>query len=931
MKICLLLLALTFFSNNSIFTQIPQYSVTMTPSDYEALFTRDIFSDVRLPAPFTSNDTLWSGSNIRFKGHSTRYFPKKAYRVRFLTSQLFYGNRDVNFNAMYTDKSMIREKLAWDLFAEMGAVAPFCYHSKFSINNEQKGLFAFLDKIDRYFLINRGFTPGPLYEASDTYTGADLTIQPDSLLQLYYDLGIGTSYADLKELIQALNNTPDETFAETAIQLFDTMSVLNWFCANTITMMGDSYNKNYNLYRDTTRANHQWIVLPWDYDLSWGRSGDLTKPYPSSLLNDGFAYTFPPLAGPSNVLKDRWLATPRLKEMFRLRLKYVLDSIFTEQRYHKKIDSLAALIENEVALDNYKWGTMQDFYEHIEALKYYVTVRRNYIYKTFINPPSGTYNIATQRIIQTNTPYHFTTYDGRTIATMWFTNFSGLDSVTIYVHTDSTPPFVSNPAAQRFIRRFIRIIPHPSGATFSAKLQFMYKDVQADQREVGIGVQDERLLRPSAFNGTVWESLAGIINSFANTVTIDNITNAYAGYSKFVSAIMSETYTQKWFKQPNNLWHKLYDVKFIDYQSGYATGDHGMFIRTTDGGANWSEKQIGLNLPFYKFANPAPGTFHAVSEYGAIYSSSDNGDSWVKQNISAKQNIRSITMNKQQNGWVVGDKGLVASTLDSAKNWVVHYVDTMKNFFDAAMFADGKAVVVGSGGSVYFSTDNINIWELRNQNLTKDLYAVKILNDSQIFVVGDSGTVATSTDRGAWWTDISIPTTVKLLNLFVLNSNLLFVVGEAGKIYYTNNGGLNWYSQYSADSHDLYAVSFVDSAYGIAVGNDGTVLKTTEPGTLNGNTPPIAQIPDNFRLYQNYPNPFNPTTTIEFDIPVQTKVVLKVYNLLGQEVAMLVNEELGAGRYEVKFDGSRLSSGVYFYRITTGNGFSQTKKLLLLK
>jgi photosystem II stability/assembly factor-like uncharacterized protein/spore coat protein CotH len=931
MKKLLFLFGLAFLFSYHLFAQVPNYNVTMTQANYESLYTRSIWSDVRLPAPFTSNDTLWSGSNIRFKGHSTRYFPKKAYRVRFATSQLFYGNRDMNFNAMYTDKSSIREKLAWDLFADMGAVAPFCYHSKFSINNEPKGLFAFLDKIDSYFLINRGFTPGPLYEANDTWTMADLTVQPDSLLKLYYDLGIGTSYTHLKELIQTLNDAPDETFAETAIQLFDTMSVLNWFVANTITMMGDSYNKNYNLYRDTTRLVHQWIVLPWDYDLSWGRSGDLTKPYPSSLLNDGFTYTFPPLSGPSNVLKDRWLATPRLKEMFLLRLKYVLDSIFTEQRYHQKIDSLAALIVNEVAKDNYKWGTMQDFYEHIEAIKYYVTVRRNYIYKTFINPPSGTYNIATQRITQTNTPYHFTTYDGRTIATIWFTNFSGLDSVTIYAHTDSTPPFVSNPAAQRFIKRFIRIIPHPSSATFSAKLQFMYKDIQANQREVGIGVQDERLLRPSAYNETYWVSLAGRINSFANTVTIDNITNEYAGYSKFVSAIMPETYTQKWYKQPNNLWHKLYDVKFTDYQNGYATGDHGIFIRTTNSGVSWTENQIGLNLPFYKFANPTSGTFHAVSEHGAIYSSSDNGDTWIKQSISAKQNIHSITMNTQQNGWVVGDKGLVASTSDSAKTWNAQYVDTTKNFFDVAMFIDGKAVVVGTDGSVYFSTDNVNVWELRNQNLTTDLHAVKILGDAQIFVVGDSGTVVTSANRGASWTNISVPTTSKLYNLSIINVNSFYVVGEGGKIYYTNNSGLNWYSQYSADSHDLYAVSFVDSAYGIAVGNDGTVLKTTEPGTLNGGTPPIAQIPDNFRLYQNYPNPFNPKTTIEYDLPIQAWVTIKVYNVLGQEVATLVDEIKSADKHSVEFYAVKYASGVYFYRIQVGKNFADTKKLLLLK
>lgn len=931
MKKSYFLFGLAFLLSYPLFSQVPNYSVTMTQADYESLYTRSIWSDVRLPAPFTSNDSIWSGSTIRFKGHSTRYYPKKSYRERFSTSQLFYGVRDANLNSMYTDKSLIREKLAWDLFSDMKAVSPFCYHVNFSINNESKGLFAFIDKIDSYFLLYRGFTPGPMYEANDTWTMADLTIQPDSLLQLYYDLGIGTSYTDLKELIQALNDAPDETFAQTAIQLFDTLSVLNWFCANTITMMGDSYNKNYYLYRDTTRQSQQWIIIPWDYDLSWGRTGDPTKPYPSSLLNDGFAYTFEPLAGPSNVLKDRWMANPQLKEMFRIYLKNVLDNIFTEERFHRRIDSLAAVIQNDVAADNQKWGTMQDFYEHVGALKYYVTVRRNYLYKTFINPPSGNYNIATVKVTQNNVPYNFVSYDGRTLATMWFQSFSGLDSVTIYAYPDSTPPFVSNPADQRYIKRFIKIIPYPSTATYGAKLQFMYKDLYANQREVGTGVQDEHLLKAHWFNGTSWERLTTEVNAFANTITIENITQEQSGYNKFISAMMYETYTQKWFKQPNFFWQRLYDVNFRDYQNGYAIGEHGTFLKTTDGGTNWTEKQIGFNGHFFKFAQPSQNNFFAVGEFGALYKSSDNGEGWQKVIIPTTNNLRSIWMDSVQHGWVVGDKGLAASTYDTGKTWNINTVDSTKNFFDVGMFGDGKSVVVGSGGSVYFSTDSVNGWELRSPGVTTNLNAIKIFNNTAIWIAGDSGTVITSTDRGSTWQNINVPLNVKLNDLHIINESSVFVVGENGKIFYTNNGGVNWYAQYSADSHDLFAVAFVDSAYGITVGNDGTVLKTTEPGTLNGDKPPVASIPDNFKLYQNYPNPFNPTTTIEFDIPEQSKVVLKVYNILGQVVTTLLNEERRAGIHEVTFDGSRLSSGVYFYRIQAGNNFAETKKLLLLK
>lgn len=93
----------------------------------------------------------------------------------------------------------------------------------------------------------------------------------------------------------------------------------------------------------------------------------------------------------------------------------------------------------------------------------------------------------------------------------------------------------------------------------------------------------------------------------------------------------------------------------------------------------------------------------------------------------------------------------------------------------------------------------------------------------------------------------------------------------------------------------------------------------------NGNA-----IPEKYSLAQNYPNPFNPATTINFDIPVSGSVSLKVYNLLGEEVAELVNGEMKAGSYTVDFDASRLSSGVYFYKLTAGS-FTSVKKMLLMK
>ena len=89
-------------------------------------------------------------------------------------------------------------------------------------------------------------------------------------------------------------------------------------------------------------------------------------------------------------------------------------------------------------------------------------------------------------------------------------------------------------------------------------------------------------------------------------------------------------------------------------------------------------------------------------------------------------------------------------------------------------------------------------------------------------------------------------------------------------------------------------------------------------------------IPDNYSLKQNFPNPFNPSTTIRYSVPKAGFITIKVYNILGELVSTLINEYRQAGDYEIKFNGSNLSSGIYFYRMQAGN-FVEVKKLVLVK
>lgn len=121
--------------------------------------------------------------------------------------------------------------------------------------------------------------------------------------------------------------------------------------------------------------------------------------------------------------------------------------------------------------------------------------------------------------------------------------------------------------------------------------------------------------------------------------------------------------------------------------------------------------------------------------------------------------------------------------------------------------------------------------------------------------------------------------------------------------------------QYYYDINAYYG--FAEVLYG--QNNIHTDIKDKSPSTVK-----------QFELYQNYPNPFNPTTMINYTLPTDEKVVIKVYDILGREVAELVNGQKAAGKHSVQFDGSNLSSGIYLYSITAGQ-YHQTKKIMLVK
>ncbi|MCW8961318.1 MAG: T9SS type A sorting domain-containing protein, partial [Ignavibacteriaceae bacterium] len=144
---------------------------------------------------------------------------------------------------------------------------------------------------------------------------------------------------------------------------------------------------------------------------------------------------------------------------------------------------------------------------------------------------------------------------------------------------------------------------------------------------------------------------------------------------------------------------------------------------------------------------------------------------------------------------------------------------------------------------------------------------------------------------------------------------------------FTSDRGETWNEVETPDSSIVYDLQFLDARHGYAVGESGVILKL-DPSLVD--VEPETSTPTEFILYQNYPNPFNPTSKIKFRISDRGFVNLKVFDILGNEVATLVNEEKTAGEYEVEFNAKGLSNGIYFYKMQAGN-FAETKKLVLMK
>lgn len=396
----------------------------------------------------------------------------------------------------------------------------------------------------------------------------------------------------------------------------------------------------------------------------------------------------------------------------------------------------------------------------------------------------------------------------------------------------------------------------------------------------------------------------------------------------------------------------LISIDFINQDIGWVVADEvglwgpgGKIFKTTNSGLSWQEQ---LYIPS-SYGSTGFAAVQAVSDqivYAAetgIYKSTNSGDSWNQLNTIEDWNFTALCFLDKNTGFVGSSRGSyrIYKTIDGGISWndVLTSNSTIQSIF---FINDFVGWAVGAGNLIYKTIDGGNNWKtipIMDDTFLRSVYFSDLNNGLATGKhwngVTEEGIIFQSTDSGDNWDLVYSSQEYKFNSVHFTDSLHGFVVGSGshGIILATTDGGKSWNRQFN-NVKSLEDIYFTNGNLGWAVGEDGTILTTTREATFIHNKQ-IDELAADFTLSQNYPNPFNPTTTIKYSVPSNTKrqtaiVKLVIFDILGREVAVLVNEEQKPGYYEIEWDASGFSSGVYFYKILA-DSFVETKKMVLLR
>lgn len=482
-------------------------------------------------------------------------------------------------------------------------------------------------------------------------------------------------------------------------------------------------------------------------------------------------------------------------------------------------------------------------------------------------------------------------------------------------------------------------------------------------------------------NSQVWvQQSSGTNDTLYAVQFIDTLTGILVGGNGTIRKTTNGG--SNWFALSSGTTQTLRNIYMLDANTGFIVGGSGVIRKTTNGGVNWFAVTSGTTTFLTSVHATDANTIYACGSSGTLIKSTNGGINWSSQNAGTSNNFRSLYFLDGNTGCVVGDQGTVRRTTNGGVNWFAQSVSVAGPLTSVYLNnATNGIISIGYLNMAFYRTTNAGVtWVSQFYGSDNSIRDIDFVGDAG-YMCGDNGNFYTTFNGGANWSRIPMGVTNWMNGLSFPTEKTGWSVGTNGIVLKTTTGGANiptaptnlvgfaistskiflaWFDNSTneqgfriekrvngsgsftlAGTTGPNVLNYIDSA-GISPGNmyEYRVAAFTGAGVsgytnivtvlVTGIEPTGTDIPSTYALYNNYPNPFNPTTKIKFDIPKNDIVNLKVYNMQGQEVGILIQENLSAGRYEIDFNGANLTSGVYFFRLETSS-FVDTRKMMLVK
>ena len=390
------------------------------------------------------------------------------------------------------------------------------------------------------------------------------------------------------------------------------------------------------------------------------------------------------------------------------------------------------------------------------------------------------------------------------------------------------------------------------------------------------------------------------------------------------------------FKQINGNWKDvtqavsradICSIHFLNSLEGLCCGSEGTILKTTDGGKTWNKKNTAVNdslKAVYMLTSSIAFAFGS-----ACLRSSDGGESWNRIDFPTTSTIYGLFFADKATGFACGTYGTIVKTTDEGITWETQITGT-SNTLNGLYFLDKNTGYCVGFNTILKTTDGGKAW-MKKLDAGGPLYAVSFKNNSAGLAFG--GTISApllfgTTDAGESWNNMNNPPCKGIFTGKYVSAENIYAGSVDGAIIKSTDDGESW-------SNTCWQVG--NPILSIASVNDSTIWACGYSTILRYGSNWLTDICENkiqtakSPFIQNYPNPFNPSTVIQYKIPHKGRVRLTVYDILGNEVTLLIDEVKEKGEYQMIFDASHLAGGIYFCRLAVDANIVEVRKLVFVK